>query len=103
MSDAIEDLRQKIDQQRDSIRRLLSDSTPRAKPSMPLAKPRKPRKPSIGTMIKLAEQAKKVVTSITTPDGFKIAFDPKDDRAIQTADDELAQWRAKRKRNAHSS
>jgi hypothetical protein len=67
----------------------------------PTPKPRRKRKPSIRTMIKQAEQAEKVVASITTPDGFTITFDPKDDKAIQTADDELAQWR-KRKRNASS-
>jgi hypothetical protein len=78
------------------------DSTPRPRLTiMQSAKPRKARKPNIKSMIKQAEQAEKVVASITTPDGFTITFDPKDDKSIQTADDELAQWR-KRKQNANS-
>ena len=40
------------------------------------AKPaRKPRKPSIATLIKRAEKTGRTVTSITTPDGTTIHFD----------------------------
>ena len=64
-------------------------------------RPARRRRVRIDALIKQAEKAGKVVTSITTtPDGVTLCFDLKDS-VIQTADDELAQWR-KRKQNAHS-
>jgi hypothetical protein len=60
------------------------------------------RKPRVDALIKQAEKGGKVVTSITTADGVTLRFDPKDDMTIQTADDELAQWR-KGRGHAHSS
>jgi hypothetical protein len=59
------------------------------------------RRVRVDVLIKQAEKVGKVVTSVTThPDGVTLRFDSKDE-VIQTADDELAQWR-KGKRNAHS-
>ena len=66
------------------------------------SKLRPARRLRVDVLIRQAEKAGKVVTSVTThPDGVTLRFDLKDDKVIQTADDELAQWR-KGKRNAHS-
>lgn len=63
------------------------------------------RRVRIDALIRQAEKAGKVVTSITTPDGITLRFSKsKQDGSnleILTADDELAQWR-KRKGHAHS-
>jgi hypothetical protein len=66
------------------------------------SRPARRRKLRVDALIRQAEKAGKVVTSITTPDGVTLRFDPKDDGVIQTADDELARWR-KGRQNAHSS
>jgi hypothetical protein len=60
---------------------------------------RRTRKPSIRTIIKAAEKAGKTVTAVTTPEGVTLTFgEPmKDDKAIQTADNELEQWRRKKR------
>jgi hypothetical protein len=65
----------------------------------PTSHKRRARKPRIDTMIKQAERAGKNVVSITTPEGVTLTFgEPvKDDKAIQTADNELEQWRRKKR------
>jgi hypothetical protein len=49
---------------------------------------RRPRKPSIATLVKRAEETGKTVTSITTPDGTTIHFESKSENALD-------QWIAK--------
>jgi hypothetical protein len=68
------------------------------------SRPARRRRVRVDALIRQAEKAGKVVTSITTPDGITLRFsESKQDGSnleILTADDELAQWR-KRRGHAH--
>jgi hypothetical protein len=60
---------------------------------------RKPRRPSIRTLIKQAEKATgKPVTSITSPDGTKLDFGKPPDA---TSDDEAENWFRKHQKKGH--
>ena len=66
------------------------------------SRPARRRRVCVDALIRQAEKAGKVVTSITTTaDGVTLRFGEGEGNGATTADDELAQWR-KRKGHAHS-